>query len=204
VTLVTGAPHGFSVGDSITVALPTTAFLTKKKVDDGFVTLTTSVQHGFSSGDSMTIAMPENASIASKTIEASNITLGTSTEHGFSVGDAITVDLPETATISNYAFGGAAGGYLVTVQTAADHGFSVGDSITVAVSGSGGNTVSNGSRFIEAVTGVREFKFLYYGSNTAVNSASASGSVTNNTNTTINGEHVITQVPTDTTIVYER
>jgi hypothetical protein len=148
--------------------------------------------------------MPETATVTSKNVTPSNITLGTSSEHGFSVGDTVTVSLPVTATVSNYAFGGAAGGYLVTVQTVADHGFAVGDSITVSVSGGGSNTASNGSRFIEAVTGLREFKFLYYGSNTAITSAAAGGSITNNTNTTINGERVITQIPTETTIVYER
>lgn len=204
VTLVTGSPHGFSVGDSIVVALPTTAFATKKKVDTNFVTLTTATNHGFSTGDAITVALPEDSTIVGKTLGSSTVTLTTSTEHGYSIGDTITVALPETANISNYAFAGAAGGYLVTVTTSAAHGFSIGDNVTIAVSGGGSNTASNGSRYIESIPDTDEFTFLYYGSNTVISSAAAGGTVTNVTNDAINGVRVISQIPTTTTITYAR
>jgi hypothetical protein len=205
-TFTTVQPHGFSNGDNISIAMPITASIVKKRAVGNVVTLHTQVPHNFSQGDVVEVALPTSASFTSKTITPSVVTLGTSSAHGFSTGDSVTLTLPVSKTISNYKFGGStvSGEYYTVTITSSAHGFDVGDKITVAAVT---NTGSNGTFYIESVS-ANTFTYLYYGSGTAVDSMSDTGTVTNLTNQTItDADGTATKTltaTTSTTLTYAR
>jgi hypothetical protein len=91
-TLSTLATHNFAVGDSVTVALPTSGTVVGKARSGSTVVITTSSAHGFSIGDIVTVALPTTATLTGNVVGDNNqlITVTTTTAHGFSVGDKVT------------------------------------------------------------------------------------------------------------------
>lgn len=189
VTLTTSAPHGFSAGDTVSVVLPLVGFISSRKVQDGLVTLTTNPPHNFSVGDSVEIVLPTTVNVASKTIIGSQAIFTTATTHGYAVGDVVQVSLPTTvniATSSSFSWGGAAGGYLMTITTATNHAFDVGDKITFSGVTSTPDW-STGTRIIESVPANNSLTFYYFPTPATASGNLTGASITNFTNTTING-----------------
>jgi hypothetical protein len=130
--------------------------------------------------------------------------MATTTAHGFSVTDRVAIDLPITATVSAFAYGGFAT-QLVTVTTAAAHGFSIGDQISPLFNST--YDPYEGTYYIQSIPSSTSFTYYYFGSQTAavVNDATATGTITNVTNTGLNSAGtVITSVPTPTTFTYTK
>jgi len=189
VTLTTSAPHGFSAGDTVSVVLPLTGYISSRKVENGKVTLVTNPPHNFSVGDSVQVVLPTTVNVTSKTISGTQATLTTATTHGYAVGDVVQVSLPTSvniATTSSFSWGGASGGYLMTINTATSHAFDVGDKITFS-GVTGTPDWSTGTRIIETVPSNTSLTFYYFPTPATASGNLATASITNSTNTTING-----------------
>lgn len=206
VILTANAPHGFSSGDEVTVALPTNADIATKGAASGIVTLGTTAAHNFSLGDRILVTLPGTAQVTNKWIDGAQVILTTSANHNFSTGDVVTVALPTGSTdptnavvpVGTATFSGSPN-YLVTITTSGPHGFAVGDQIQINIDHDTDPMISgyNGVKVIEAVTSTT-FSYLYYGSNTGGANSSATSTVgpnatvTNLTNQALNGTRAVT------------
>lgn len=203
-TITTAVPHGFSVGDSVVITLSTAASVVTKALSANLATIGTSVDHGFSSGDTITVTLPTTTTVVRKYIAGQTVILTSKTPHMYSSGDQVTVSLPTTATLTSNRTMSGAPAYMVTLNTTAAHGFAIGDRVNVQTGLPASAAIGyDGMHIIESIPSATSFTFLYYNQNgSSVNNTAATGTVTNVTNTSINGTYAISSVPSSTEFSY--
>lgn len=135
-TLTTEEPHGYAVGDKVTVQVTTQSVVEEKKVvldspTSGVdtVTINTVGAHGISTNDVIRVELPLTATVTRKSASTSAVTLTTATAHGFSIGDTIVVTLP----VTNFITKKKAVSDVVTLTTQNFHNFSVGDLVEIVL-----------------------------------------------------------------------
>lgn len=135
-TLTTEEPHGYAVGDRITVQVTTTNTVTSKAVTyssggNETITLTTAATHGIATNDIVRVELPTTSTVTAKQAVAATgaVTLRTSTSHGFSVGDVVDITMPVLAYVSKKK----ADSGVVTLTTASNHNFSDGDELEISL-----------------------------------------------------------------------
>ena len=131
-TLQTDQPHGFSTGQTVSVAnLSMVVPIVGKALDqvNSLATLTTAIPHQFQVGDTVNITGIRDVSrVVKKDINGRAVTLTTSPAHNFSQGDKLNVsDIEDTYTVVNRAISGN----VATITTSTGHNVKAGDSITV-------------------------------------------------------------------------
>jgi len=212
VVATTSSSHGFSINDRITITFPLLATVAGVSYAGGStsrVTLTTSSAHGFDVGDviNVNVDVSSTATVTNRTATSGapgTCTLTTAGIHNFSVGEEITVSgvgsryngthvitavNPGTRTIT-YQFGTTAEGSATSTG-----------SITNNTIGSG----YNGRKVVESVTST-ELTYYYYGQTGNVVSSIVGGSpsLTNVTNSEIDGNITIDSVPSATQFTYAK
>lgn len=203
VTLTTSVDHKYVSGDIVTINMATSAVPTGTREYSGYandpeidyrITLTTAAEHNFVVGDKITvdIGIPSTVTVTNKLATTTTCTLTVSTTHNFSINETITVAIGDArfngthvitavnagAKTISYAFSGAA------VSSAAATGTIVNDTIA---------TGYNGTKVIEDVPSATILKYRYYGPDNSFSSTlfGASPTITNNTNTSLNGTYTI-------------
>lgn len=212
VVLTTSGAHGFSVNDRVAITLPTSATPIAASYAGGStnrVTLTTSGPHGFIVGDviSVNLGIATTQSVVSKSASATTATITTSSTHNFSVGEQITVsnvgvrwDGVRTITSVNP---GARTITFASVGTAEASSSSTG-SVTNNTHAAG----YNGTKVVESVTSgaTNTLTYYYYGQDGNVSSSiiGSAPTLTNVTNSEIDGVVTISSIPTVTQFAYTK
>lgn len=210
--LTTSGAHGFSVNDRVAITLPTSATPIAASYAGGStnrVTLTTSGPHGFIVGDviSVNLGIATTQSVVSKSASATTATITTSSTHNFSVGEQITVsnvgvrwDGVRTITSVNP---GARTITFASVGTAEASSSSTG-SVTNNTHAAG----YNGTKVVESVTSgaTNTLTYYYYGQDGNVSSSiiGSAPTLTNVTNSEIDGVVTISSIPTVTQFAYTK
>jgi hypothetical protein len=129
VSLASGETLPFSSGDSVLVALNTSASIISKSRVGTTVTLTTAGAHGFSNGDLVTVPFSVSNYVGTKAYDKNVATITTQTPHNYSVTDQVTVALPVTTTVTTKTITGTQ----VVLTTSSTHNYSLGDKISVSL-----------------------------------------------------------------------
>lgn len=212
VVMTTSGAHGFSVNDRISITLPTTATPISASYLGGStnrVTLTTSAPHGFIPGDviSIDLGISPTQSVVSKSASATVATITTASTHNFSVGEQITIsgvgiryDGVRTITAVN---SGAR-----TVSFASSGSVEASSSSTGSVTNNTYAAGYNGTKVVESVTtgATNTLTYYYYGQdgNVASSIIGSAPTLTNVTNSSIDGAVTITSVPSVTQFAYTK
>ncbi len=156
-TLTTSSPHGFEVGDTVTVAgVDLISEISKKFFDPvvsgGFVRITTTSPHHLTTGDSVTISGIKNSSqLVDRTITGvgttKTISFTTARSHNFIKGDVVNITgLNDSYRVSNKAITSN----VVTLTTSTNHNIPNASTVTVSDIYDTYNTRSlPNSRFLE-------------------------------------------------------
>ena len=212
VVLTTNTAHGFSVNDRVGITLPTSASPVAASYAGGStnrVTLTTSAAHGFIVGDviSVNLGTSVTQSVVGKTATATTATITTASTHNYSVGEQITVtnvgarwDGVRTITAVN------PGARTVTfVSSGVAEGFT---SATGSVTNNTYASGYNGTKVVESVTTSSPYTltYYYYGQDGNVSSSiiGSAPTLTNVTNSEIDGTVIITSLPSSTQFAYTK
>lgn len=212
VVLTTNTSHGFSVNDRVAVTLPTSATPIACSYAGGStnrVTLTTSASHGFIVGDVIFVdlGIAPTQSVVSKTATGTTATITTASTHNFAVGETITVsgvglrwDGVRTISAVN------AGARTVTFLSSGDAESS--SSSTGSVTNNTHASGYNGTKVVESVTSgaTNTLTYYYYGQDGNVSSSiiGSAPTLTNVTNSEIDGVVTISSLPSTTQFAYTK
>lgn len=195
VTLTTSASHDFAVGDIVTVNLPVSSTLSGNRVfsaSTNLVTYTTAGAHGFGVGDIINISLtPATVTTTSKVATDTACTLTLGTNHRITTGDIIRV----TGETSRFD-----GTFTVTSSTSTTVSYNKSGAVVASTAGTGSvRNVSvadhyNGVGAVETIPSSTTFTVREWGLSSDA-TVSASGTVSNVTNETYNGDRVITSIP---------
>lgn len=171
------------------------------------VTLNTAAAHNFSVGDSITVGLdiPTTATVTNRVATTTACTLTLATTHNFSIGEQITVSgisarYNGTFTISSVNVSAKTVTYLF--DGAAESSTASSGSVLNNMIASG----YNGTKVIETIPSSTSLTYNYYGQTTPTSSTLLGTNVTltNSTNTSLNGTVSITSIPAVNQFAYTR
>jgi hypothetical protein len=204
VTMTTSSAHGFSALDVATIALATSATMSGTRsfagsAGDYVVSLTTSSAHNYNVGDivAVNLNIPTSGTVTNRAATATACTLTLSATHNYSVGEQITVSGVSTRYNGTYIISAVnAGTNTLTYAFSGTTESSIASSGTVI-----NNTIKdgyNGTKVISTTPSGTSLTYLYYGHDNATSSTlfGASKTLTNTTNTQLNGDYPVTIVNT--------
>lgn len=197
VVITTNGNHGFSTGDRVQVNFPSLVTPNGTRSYDGqgtyLITLTTSAPHNFIVGDSITvdIKVPVTATVTNKSYTTTTSTITTSAAHNFAVGEIINVSIGDAAFNGDQAITAVTA---TTITWADSHSSSLAS--TTATGTVTNKTIRdgyNGTQVIQSAT-ANTLSYYYYGGKADSSSTyfGASPTITNTTNTAMNGSYLIT------------
>jgi hypothetical protein len=190
------------------MALPASAAITGTRSMAGsstnLVTLTTSTAHKFSVGDSIAvnIGLTGTSVVTNRAATTTVATITTSAAHNYSVGETIVVSAVGARYNGTFSIAS------IPTTTTLTYALNGGAESTTSAAGTVQNTTIsagyNGTKIIETIPTTTSLTYYYYDQAVSTSSTLFGGTptVTDNTNTALNGNVTITSVTGSTQFSY--